>query len=165
MENYLPAVLISIVVIALVIRNQLRTIPITPTRTYLMPLIFVVYGIGLVVVQDHGRFFDPAHTTVSALLLVTEVIVAVALGLGRAVTVIVWRDDNGVLMRRGTGWTVAAWIGSILVRLGFAGGAALMGIHSAIGLVMVFFAITLLAQNMIVERRGRNAPIAATVQA
>ncbi|HEY3683886.1 MAG TPA: hypothetical protein VGL93_12635 [Streptosporangiaceae bacterium] len=165
MQNYLPAVLVSLVVIAIVIRNQLRTIPVTPVRTYLMPLIFCLYGIGLVIFQDHGRFIDPAHAVVSAALLVVELAVAVALGYGRAVTVIVWRDAKGALMRRGTGWTAAAWIGSILVRLGFAGGAYLMGIHSAIGLVMVFLAVTLLAQNMFIVRRGRSAAIAATVQA
>jgi hypothetical protein len=162
---YLPAVLVSLAVIALVIRNQLRTIPVTPIRTYLLPLIFFLYGIGLVIFQDHGRFLDPAHLALSASLLVVEIAAAVALGYGRFLTVIIWREGNGVLMRRGTGWTAAAWIGSILVRLGFAGGAYLMGIHSALGLVMVFLAVTLLAQNMFIVRRGRSMAIPATVQA
>lgn len=165
MQNYVPAVIISLAVIALVIRNQMRTVPVTPVRTYVVPVIFFLYGIGLVVFQDQGRFIDPAHTAESAVLLVVEMAAAVALGYGRAVTVTVWRTADGTLMRRGSGWTVAAWIGSILVRLGFAGGAYLMGIHSAVGLVMVFFAITLLAQNLFLVRRGRDMAITATVRA
>jgi hypothetical protein len=165
MQNYLPSVVIGLVVIALVIRRQLSTTPVTPVRTYLMPLIFFLYGIGLVIFQDHGQFLDPAHTAVSAVLLAVEIAAAVALGYGRAITVIVWRNGDGTLMRRGTRWTAGAWIGSILVRLGFAGGAYLMGIHSAIGLVMMFLAITLLAQNMFIVRRARSGAITATVRA
>ena len=69
----------------------------------------------------------------------------------------VWQDARGVVWRRGGGWTVAAWIGSILVRLGLAGVAYLLGVHSATGAFMVFFAVTLVAQNVILDRRGRVA--------
>lgn len=163
MENYLPSVVIGLVVVALVIRNQLRARPLTAWRTFVMPLVLGVYGVGLVVAQDHGRVLDPAHGTLSAVLLAAELVAAVLLGLGRAATVTVWRDAQGVTWRRGNGWTVAAWIGSILVRLGFAGGAYLLGVHSATGMFMVFFAVTLLAQNVILDRRGRATPAGAQV--
>lgn len=164
MENHLPGVIIGVAVLALVIYRQLRTRAVTPRRTYLIPLIFAVYGIGLVAVQDHGRVLDPAHGTLSAVLLAGELVAAVLLGLLRAVTVSVWREPDGTVWRRGTGWTVAAWIGSVLVRVAFAAGGAYLGVHSGTGEIMVFVAVTLLAQNVFVERRGRNLPIAATVQ-
>lgn len=165
MEKYLPGVLIGLAVIVLVIRGQLRPTAVTARRTYLMPLILAAYGIGLVVVQDHGRFLDPAHEGAGAVLLVAELVAGVLLGLMRAATVQVWRDTHETVWRRGNGWTVAAWAVSILVRVAFVAGAGLLGVHSGTGLFIVFFAITLLAQNMIIERRGRTAPITATVQA
>lgn len=165
MENYLPTVIIGLTVLALVIRRQLRTAPLTAWRMYVIPLIFAAYGIVLVVTQDHGRFLDPAHQALSTGLLAAELVAAVLLGLLRAITVNVWRDDAGTVWRRGNWWTVAAWIGSVLVRLGFAGGAALLGVHSSIGMVMEFVAVTLLAQSLFIEWRGRNLPIPATVQA
>jgi len=165
MENYLPSVLIGLAVLALVIRNQLRSAAVTPRRTYLMPLVLVAYGIGMVITQDHGRFLDPAHETLSAVLLAVELVAGVLLGVLRAATVTVWRDPRGTLWRRGNGWTVAAWIGSILVRVAFVAGTAYLGVRSGTGLFMVFFAVTLLAQNLYIEWRGRGAPITATVQA
>lgn len=165
MENHLPSVVIGIAVLALVIRRQLRASAVTPPRTYVTPLILFVYGIGLLVVQDHGRVLDPAHATLSAVLLAGELVAAVLLGLLRAATVTVWRDPDGTTWRRGNGRTVAAWIGSILVRVAFATGGAYLGVHSGTGEIMVFVAVTLLAQNLFVEWRGRSLPIAATVQA
>lgn len=165
MENYLPSIVIGVAVLALVIYRQLRTTAVTPRRTYVIPLIFAVYGIGLVVGQDHGRFLDPAHTSLSAVLLAGELAAAVLLGVLRAVTVTVWRDPDGTTWRRGNGWTVAAWIVSVLVRVGFAAGGGYLGVHSSTGMIMVFVAVTLLAQNLFVEWRGRNLPITANVQA
>lgn len=157
MENYLPSVIIGLVVIVLVIRNQVRARPLTPWRAYGVPLAFAAYGIGMVVTQDHGRVLDPAHETLSVLLLAAELAAGVLLGWVRAATVTVWRDAQGVVWRRGGGWTVAAWIGSILARLGLAGVGYLLGVHSAAGAFMVFFAVTLVAQNVILDRRGRVA--------
>ena len=165
MENYLPGIVIGLAVIALVIRNQLRPAAVTPRRTYLVPLILLAYGIGMVITQDHGRFLDPAHETLSAVLLAAELVAGVLLGLMRAATVTVWRDAGGAAWRRGNGWTVAAWAASILVRVAFLAGAAYLGVHSGTGLFMVFFAVTLLAQNLVIDRRGRTVPITATVQA
>jgi len=165
MENYLPSILIGVVVLALVIYRQLRASPLTARRTYAIPLIFAVYGIGLVVGQDHGRFLDPAHTSLSAVLLAAELAAAVLLGLLRAMTVTVWREPDGTTWRRGNGRTVAAWIGSVLVRVAFAAGGGYLGVHSSTGLIMVFVAVTLLAQNLFIEWRGRDLPITANVQA
>lgn len=165
MQNYLTSIVIGLVVIALVIRGQVRPTLLTPRRTYLMPVILAAYGIGMVIVQDHGRFLDPAHGTASAVLLVVELVVGVLLGFGRGLTVIVWRDAEGAAWRRGNAWTVAAWIASILVRVAFVAGAAMLGIKSGTGLFMVFFAVSLLAQNLYVERRARGAVGTATVQA
>lgn len=154
MDTYLPSLVIAAVAIVLIIRKQTGTRRVTPVRMYAIPVIMAVVGLGMVIGLEHARFLDPSHIALSFLLVVAELVIGVVMGFVRAATIRAWRDEQGTAWFRGDGRTVLAWLASILIRVGAAGLGAALGVHSSSGMFMVFFAITLLTQNMIVLRRS-----------
>lgn len=157
MQHYLPNIAVACVVLVLVVRRQLTARHVIPVRQYLIPLVLAIYGIGLVIAQTHGRVVDPRHPALGAGLLAGEMVLAVLLGLLRGGTMRVWRDHDGTAWCKGDGRTVAAWGLSIAVRLGIYALGAVLGVHSAVGTLLVFLAVTLAAQNVLVERGAAHA--------
>ncbi|NEA20944.1 DUF1453 domain-containing protein [Actinomadura bangladeshensis] len=155
--NTLDNVLLGLAVLALVLYRQLRTRSVDERRMYGLPLVLGVAAVA------QGGLIDRGHPALGACLLAAEAVAAVGLGVLRAVTVRLWREDDGTLWWRGTGWTLAAWLASVAVRAGFAGAGFAAGIKPAAGGVLLFLAVTLLAQSLVVVRRAhelaRFAPV------
>ncbi|GAA1818945.1 hypothetical protein [Actinomadura chokoriensis] len=155
--NTLDNVLLGPAAPALVLYRQLRTRPVDERRMYTVPLVLAVVALA------QGGLIDRGHPALSAALLAGEAVAAVGLGVLRAVTVRLWREDDGTLWRRGTGWTLAAWLVSVAVRAGFAGAGYAAGIRPAAGGVLLFLTAMLLAQSLVVVRRAhglaRFAPV------
>jgi FtsH-binding integral membrane protein len=142
-------VLIALAVLALVLYRQLSARRVDDTRTsYRMPLLLGVVGIA------QGGIVDMGHPALSVVLLAAEAVAAVAFGALRAATMRVWRDETNALWRKGTGWTLAAWLLSIASRVGLIALAHVLGVRQGTGGLLLFFGLTLLAQNAIVAWRA-----------
>ncbi|MFG2003192.1 hypothetical protein ACGFNU_28930 [Spirillospora sp. NPDC048911] len=142
--------LLVAVLVAYVLYRQLRTRPMCSEKAYLLPAVLV--GAGLL----QGGLLDTAHPLVSALLLAAGLVSALGLGAVRATTVRVWRDEHGVLWRRGTAWTVVIWLASIAVRAGLIATGYALGVHGEAGGLLLFLGLTLLVQNVVVGWRARE---------
>ncbi|MER7543426.1 hypothetical protein ABTW95_10530 [Spirillospora sp. NPDC127506] len=149
--NTLDNVLLAVAVVALVLYRQLRTCSVDERRMYTVPLVLAVVALA------QGGLIDRGHLALSAALVAGEAVAAVGLGVLRAVTIRVWRAGDGTLWRRGTGWTLAAWLVSIAIRAAFVAAGYAAGIKPAAGGVLLFLAVTLLVQGLVVGRRARGA--------
>ncbi|HEU5024800.1 MAG TPA: hypothetical protein VFV01_07740 [Spirillospora sp.] len=148
--NTADNVLIALAVLALVLYRQLRARPVGERRLYTLPAVLAVIGIA------QGGLLDDAHAALSVALLAAEAVAAIAFGVLRAVTVRLWREKDGALWRRGTGWTLAAWLVSILSRVGFLAAGHALGLKLGSSVFLVFLALTLIVQNLLVAWRGRR---------
>jgi hypothetical protein len=148
--NTADNVLIALAVLGLVLYRQLRARPVGERRLYTIPAVLAVIGVA------QGGLLDDAHPALSVALLAGELVAAVAFGVLRAVTVRLWRESDGELWRRGTGWTLAAWLVSILSRVGFLAAGHALGLKLGSNLFLVFLALTLIVQNLLVVWRGRR---------
>ena len=148
--NTADNVLIALAVLGLVLYRQLRARPVGERQLYTVPAVLAVIGLA------QGGLPDDAHPAPSAALLAGEAVAAVAFGALRAVTVRLWRESDGGLWRRGTGWTVAAWLVSILSRVGFIAAGHALGLKLGSNLFLLFLALTLIVQNLLVVWRGRR---------
>lgn len=153
--NSADNVLIALAVLGLVLYRQLRARPVAERRLYTIPAVLAVIGVA------QGGLLDDAHPALSVALLAGEAAAAVAFGALRAVTVRLWRESDGGLWRRGTGWTLAAWLVSILSRVGFIAAGHALGLKLGSNLFLLFLALTLIAQNLLVVWRGRRVTGAA----
>ncbi|MDL4815867.1 hypothetical protein [Actinomadura opuntiae] len=148
--NTADNVLIALAVLALVLYRQLRARPVGERRLYTVPAVLAVIGVA------QGGLLDQAHMGPSVALLAGEAVAAVAFGALRAVTVRLWRAGDGELWRRGTGWTLAAWLVSILSRVGFLAAGHALGLKIGASAFLVFLALTLIVQNLLVMWRARR---------
>ncbi|NVI87897.1 DUF1453 domain-containing protein [Actinomadura sp. BRA 177] len=148
--NTLDNVLLGLAVLALVLYRQLRTRSVDERRMYTVPLVLAVVAVA------QGGLIDSGHLAPSLGLFAGEAVAAVGLGVLRAVTVRLWREHDGTLWRRGTGWTLAAWLVSVAIRAAFVGAGYAAGIKPAAGGVLLFLAVTLLVQSLVVGRRARR---------
>lgn len=120
MTHDVTTILIVALVVVFVIRRQLATRPVTVARSLLAPAAMLVYGIGMAIVQSGGHPFGGAGLGVVAALLAAELAAAVGFGVLRARTMLIWRapDGPGTVLRRGNGYTLAAWAASVAARVG-----------------------------------------------
>ncbi|MFC0042148.1 DUF1453 domain-containing protein [Actinomadura rayongensis] len=148
---------IVLVVIALgyVLSRQLTARPLEEKSSFRVPLILAAVGLF------SGGLVDRDHIAVSVVLLVAGVVVALGSGVVRALTVRVWRDQDGVLWRGGTPWTLAAWVGSVLLRVGLVVVGHLTGAASEGSGLLLFLGLTLLVQNALVVYRARTLTVPA----
>lgn len=151
-------ILIAALAVIFVIRRQLATRRVDLRRMFAAPALLLVYGGVMTGLQSGGDPFDGAGPALVAALVVAELVVALGLGVVRARTMTVWRTADGTVLRRGNARTLAAWAASVAARLALAALAAAVGMHTATGAYMVFFAITLAAQNGMVLRRAAALP-------
>jgi hypothetical protein len=108
--------IIGLVVAALVVWRQL--IPRRLRENYRLSLILLVIGIFELVgflKSVHG----PHDDSRIAIALVGSLLLAAVLGAVRALTIRVWRQEDGQLMRQGTWVTAVLWIISLAAHLGY----------------------------------------------
>ncbi|GAA1272702.1 hypothetical protein Psi02_05850 [Planotetraspora silvatica] len=155
------AILLALAVLALSIYRQMRTRPVGEGRALVLPLVLIALGAA------QGHLVDGDHAALSIWLLAGELVVGVVLGLVRAYTMRIWRDESGRLWRRGTPWTIAAWIVAIATRAGFVAAGISAGVALETGSILIFFGLSLVVQAVAVVARARSTapPAAATVKA
>lgn len=148
---------IGIVVLALVVYRQMRLRPVTG-RTVVLPFILLGYGIySAYFATDATGLLDHARIAMSAAILVTGLLLDVTLGIWRATTMRVWRDEQDVLWRKGTTLTVLAWLVSIGTRLGVGVGIAYLAhVHEPTAVLLLGAGVTLVTQNLVVAHRAND---------
>ncbi|MEV5379899.1 MULTISPECIES: hypothetical protein [Streptomyces] len=152
------SIVIGIVIVALVIRRQLRTRPVHGKGGVvllgilgLLGVLALVFGVASVV-KEH-----PLGGATIALVAVCF-LVAAGFGVVRARTVKVWRAPEGQLLRKGAPATTALWIVSIAVHVGLdkwidhTTRTGLLGAST----VYLYLAVTLAVQDFLVRRRAAS---------
>jgi hypothetical protein len=147
--SYLLYGLLGLVLLIWIIYRQVGERTWTTRRLVIMPLIFVVVAV------INGRTLGhDLSTGLSIGLFVAGLVLAVVLGLARAATMAVRPGSDNTVVTRSSGWTIGLWLVSIAVRVGLAFGAASLGAPEGIAESMLFAAVTIGAQNLVVARRG-----------
>jgi hypothetical protein len=151
--NALQIVLIAAVVIFLIGRRFVGA-PVG-SRTLALPIVLTAWGI---------EELSKQHTIgVGALaLLAVEVLIGVAAGAARGMTIKLYPRD-GHLWQRYTVVTLGVWIAMIAVRLGFLAAGRAMGVTlSETTAVMVTFGISMVIESLVVSSRAAatGTPIA-----
>ncbi|GAA4214642.1 hypothetical protein [Actinocatenispora rupis] len=147
--TYLLYGFLGLVLLVWIISRQVGERTWTPRRLAVMPLIFVVVAVV------NGRTLG--HDLSSGLgvgLFAAGLVLAVVLGFARAATMAVRPGPDNSVVTRGNRWTMVLWIVSLAVRVALAFGAASLGAPEGVAEAMLFAAVTIGAQNLIVARRG-----------
>jgi hypothetical protein len=145
----IQTVFLVLLVAVFVVYRQMRTRPTASRGVLYTSAIMVVVGVA------GGGLIDGRHLTISLALLVVEVVAALALGAVRAATVRVWRDASGVAWSKATGWTALAWLASVAVRVGMYFASVALGLTVSTTSILLFMGLTIGAQALLVDRRGR----------
>lgn len=117
-------------------------------RLVLLPVGFTV----LALVSDHG-WAQRLHTPVALGFFAFGLLLAVAMGLVRAATITVWRAESG-WMSKGGWLTVVTWLATIAVRVAVALLAMKFGAAEGAGEIILFVAVTIATQNLIIAKRA-----------
>jgi len=129
--------------------------PILPTVFGVLGVAAMAFGVASVV-KAH-----PVPTTAWVLVTATFIL-AILFGWLRATTVRVWRRDDGVAMRRGTGWTTLLWLVSIAVHIGIGLGIDALDRGGLLGdaTLYLYISLTLGAQLFALRARvgGQRSP-------
>jgi len=148
-------VVISLAVVAFVIYRQMRPRPVARPVGLIIAAVMVLAGVS------GGGLVDARHTSLSIAVLVAELLVAAGLGVLRAMTTRVWRDQQGVAWSQGGVATLVAWVGSVAVRVAMMALTSFLGIASSQSSALLFVGVTLGVQFLIVARRANALPGAA----
>ena len=130
------ALTIAVVVVALVVRQQLRTRPVRRSGSLITPVVLGILGaFGIAFGVASVIKYHPL-TTLPIVLLAVSFAVAAGFGVARARTVRLWSGPQGEVLRKGTAATTTLWLTSVAVHLGLslwidhAAGAGLLGTAS-----------------------------------
>jgi hypothetical protein len=154
------ALVIAVVVVALVVRQQLRTRPVRRNGSLITPVVLGVLGaFGIAFGVASVIKYHPL-TALPIVLLVVSFAVAAVFGVARARTVRVWRGSQGEVLRKGSAATTVLWLASVAVHLGLSlwvdhvARAGLLGTAS----LYAYLAIGLGTQNLLVRRQAAALP-------
>ncbi|MFC5144509.1 hypothetical protein [Streptomyces aureoversilis] len=151
-------IVIGIVIVALVIRRQLRTRPVHGKGGVVLLGVLGVLGVvalafGVVsVVKEH------APGTVTVALLAASFLAAAGFGVARARMVTVWRAPEGRMLRTGAPAAMVLWLASLAVHIGLGEWidhttrAGLLGAST----LHLYLAVTLAVQDLLVRRRAAS---------
>ncbi|MEU5049035.1 hypothetical protein [Streptomyces sp. NPDC021096] len=159
MQSTNGALVIAVLVVALVVRRQLRTRPVRRIGSLITPAVLGVLGVSGIAFGIASVVKDRPLAALPVVLLVASLAVAAGFGAARARTVRVWRGPQGEVLRKGTAATTGLWVASGCVHLGLglwidhAARAGVLGTAS----LYAYLAIGLGAQNLLV--RGRAAAL------
>jgi hypothetical protein len=110
----LANLLIGVAVLALLLWRQLATRRLT--ESYRFSVILAILGI---LAFAHFLQGHPHDTGAIAAAVAGSLVLAGAFGWVRALTVRVWRQDGGQLLRKGTWLTALLWVITLAVHLGY----------------------------------------------
>lgn len=154
---------IGIAVLALVVYRQLAVRRVR--ENYRLVVILAVIGI-----IQLSRYFSSAGAHFGgkiAIALVGSLVLAAVTGVLRALTVRLWRGDDGQLLRRGTWLTAVLWVVAVAAHIGLdlavAGGAA--GKQGSVGnaSIVLYLAVTFGVQQVVLLSRAQRLETGAPV--
>jgi hypothetical protein len=145
-------ILLGLLIVAVIVVRQLMVRPVREEARVVLVLVLAVYGLAALSRSMHGHHVSAAVIAV----LVASLVGAAALGGIRALTVRVWRDPDGQLMRRGTVITAALWIVSIAVHVGADVWLAKLSNIAGLGAstVAIYLAVTWGTQGTVLRSRA-----------
>lgn len=109
----------------------------------------IITVIGLV---SAAQFVDHHHlSAVAVATMVASAVVGVVFAVARGFTIRVWRDEQGVLMSRGTGATLVLWIAGLAAHVGL---DLLAGHGAGSATIVLYIGTMLLAQLLVVQWRA-----------
>ncbi|MYZ34068.1 MULTISPECIES: DUF1453 family protein [unclassified Streptomyces] len=144
-------ILVIVAAVALVAVRQFR-----PQRITIGGRGWLVLPVVLAVVALSQPGLTDAHDrSLSVLLLGAELVVGLVMGAGWAWTGRLWTAEDGSVWTKGTGATIAVWIGGIALRAGLMGIGALIGVHQGSGAVLLALAASVLVRRGMLVWRAR----------
>ncbi|ARF56489.1 DUF1453 family protein [Streptomyces gilvosporeus] len=152
-------VVVTVAVVGLVVRQQLRTRPVRRNGSLIAPAVLGVLGVAGIAFGIASVVKSRPLTLLPLALLVVSLAVAAGFGVVRARTVRVWHGPQGEVLRKGSAATTAWWLASVAVHgalglwIDHLAGAGVLGAVS----VYAYLAIGLGTQNVLV--RGRAAAL------
>lgn len=150
-------ILLVAAVIVVVVYRQMTTQRVGG-KAVVIPFALVVYGLYEAYFGRHpSGVLDAHHPLVSAVLFAVGLLLAFGTGIWRGVTVHAWRDQAGVLWRKGNAMTAVAWVVSIASRVlvAVAGGFMFHTVETSASL-MIAAGISLTVQNLVISRRAHH---------
>ncbi|MFH8469900.1 DUF1453 domain-containing protein [Streptomyces sp. NPDC017991] len=144
-------VLAILAVVVLVIARQFRPRRLDADRRW-----WVAPGVLIVLAVREPGLLDPGHRTASALLLGTELLIALVTGLGWAWTTRLWATPDGAVWSRGSKAGVSVWTAGMALRAGLAGLGAALGLHQDTSALLLGLAVTLLVRSGILAWRAQE---------
>ncbi|BAJ31185.1 MULTISPECIES: DUF1453 family protein [Kitasatospora] len=146
----LSDVLIAVAVIVLVVGRQLRARRLDGERRLwlLLPLVLVAAGL-----RDTA-LLDPEHRATAAVLLAGSLLTTAGMGCAWAWTVRIWREADGVLWSRGGTATVFAWVGAVVIRIGWYGLGAALHVHQSGSVLLLSLGVLLLTRSVVLRWRA-----------
>jgi len=157
--------IIGVAVVALLVSRQLMARRLN--ENYRLSVILAI--IGLVEFVNFLKSVHGPHDDGRIIVaLAGSLVLAAVLGAARALTVRVWRQDDGQLMRQGTWVTAVLWIVSLAVHLGYdelvAGHiAGTNGGNVGDATIVLYLMITLAVQQFLLLARVRRQEAAGDV--
>ncbi|MGF1427456.1 DUF1453 domain-containing protein [Kitasatospora sp. LaBMicrA B282] len=154
-------ILVILAVVVLVLARQVRARRIdTERRFWVLPLVLGALGLA------GKHLIDPHHQVLAVVLLLAGVLAEVAMGSVWGWTVKMWRATDGSVWIKGNAATLAAWVGTIAVRIGlFALGSALH-VQQGANALYLGLGVLLLVRGAVVNWRARgleSAPVLSLV--
>ena len=164
------SIVIDLVALAWLLTRQVRARPLK--QSYTLPLILAVVGLfefGAFLMgggqqfasflKGHRSFATIPDARTVLLAVAGSLVLAIVTGAIRAPTVRLWWQD-GQYWRKGTWVTLTLWIVSLGAHLGYDALIAHGTGKAAIGdsTVLLFFAVSLTAQRVILTSRARRIP-------
>ncbi|CAM5316352.1 hypothetical protein [Streptomyces abikoensis] len=151
-------IVIGIVIVALVIRRQLRTRPVHGKGGVVLLGVLGLLGVVALVFGVASVMKEHALGAVTVVLLTASFLVAAGFGVARARTVTVWRAPEGRMLRKGAPATTILWLVSLAVHIGLdewidhTTGTGLLGAST----LYLYLAVTLTVQDFLVRRRAAS---------
>jgi hypothetical protein len=154
MPEKLAYVVVGLAFVAFVISRQIRLRRVTTRSLAILPAWFV----GIAFLADHMFVHRLTATGVAAGFFAVGVALAAVMGVARAATLRVWKTADGTFCQGG--WrTGALWVLTIALRVGMFLIAAKAGAVEGGGEAMLYVAVTLGVQNLVVASRAGLLPL------
>jgi hypothetical protein len=149
MAQHIAYVVVGVAFVAFVISRQIRLRRVTVRGLAILPAWFV----GIATVSDHTLLHRLTASGVAGGFFLAGVLLAAVMGLARSTTLRVWKTAEGTFCQGG--WrTGALWVLTIALRVGMFLVAAKAGAREGGGEAMLYVAVTLGVQNLMIARRA-----------
>jgi hypothetical protein len=148
---------LGLLVVFLIMQRQLRVRPVREDTRRGILIVLAVLGISSMSRTLHGHHVP--HSVIA--VLVASLVLAGVLGGIRGLTVQVWRDSSGQVLRKGTAVTIGLWIAAIAVHIGADVWLDQLSDVAGIGAstIIVYLVITWATQGLVIRSRAARLAI------